>query len=369
MIPRVPKPLLLMQHLALMALMALVVLVVLMVLPTAELLAQTPDRVVTTSGIVTGRVAGTAANEVQVEDRSGETRRIPIDQIREVQFGGEPQEVKAARTMLLRGRPADALEELGKIQPADLDGAEQILLDEIDYVRAAATARASLASGGDPRESGKLVADFAGKHPESHHFYDMQELLGDLLARAGRPDNALSAYALLAKGPPAFKVRAASARAKMLLDQDKFADALKEFDAAVKIDAADESSAAQKRSAELGRARCLAQLGKADDAQAIILAVIQQADPEDSAVLAGAYNALGAAYRNVAGRDQDALVSYLTVDLVYNGSADSHAEALYNLVDLWEKAANPERSREARATLEAAYPGSQWVKKLGAAKS
>ena len=331
--------------------------------------AQTADRVVTTSGAVTGRVVTSDTNEVQVEDRNGDTKRIPIDQIREVQFGGEPQELKAARTMLLRGRPADALEEVGKIVPADLDGAEQILLDEVDYVKAAATARAALAAGADPREAGKLVADFTAKHPESHHYYDMQELLGDLLARAGRPDNALTSYAQLAKGPPAFKVRAASARAKMLLDQEKFADALKEFEAALKIDAADESSAGQKRTAELGMARCLAQLGKADDAVKLVQTVIQQANPEDSAVLAGAYNALGSALRGIAGREQDALVSFLTVDLVYNGVPDSHAEALYNLVDLWEKAANPERSREARATLETAYPGSQWVKKLGAAKS
>lgn len=331
--------------------------------------AQTPDRVVTTSGIVTGRVAATDADEIQVEDRNGDMKRVRIDQIREVQFGGEPQEVKAARTMLARGRPADALEELGKIQPSDLDGAEQILLDEIDYVRAAASAKAALATGTDPREPGKLVADFVAKHPQSHHFYDMQELLGDLLARAGRADNALAAYGQLAKGPPAFKVRAASARAKMLLDQEKYAEALVEFDAAVGIDAADDAGAAQKRAAELGRARCLSRLGKADEAVKIVLSVIEEADPEDGASLARAYNALGLAYRNLAGREQDALISFLTVDLVYNSSPESHAEALANLVDLWEKAANPERAREARATLESAYPGSQWAKRAGGAKS
>jgi tetratricopeptide (TPR) repeat protein len=334
-----------------------------------EVVAQTADRVVTSAGTVSGRVTATAADEVQLEDRNGETKKIPIDQIREVQFGGEPAELKSARSMLLRGRAADSLEELAKIEPSDLDGAEQILLDEVDYVRAAATARVALAAGGDPRESGKLVADFVSKHPDSHHAYDMQELLGDLLARAGRVDNALSAYGQLAKGPPAFKVRAASARAAMLLDQGKYAEALREFDAAVQIDSSDEASAAQKRAAELGRARCLAQLGKPEEAVGLVQAVIQQADPEDGEVLGRAFNALGQAYRAVAGKEQDALIAFLTVDLVYNKIPENHAEALYNLVDLWEKGSNPERAREARSTLESSYPGSQWAKKLVAGKS
>ena len=331
--------------------------------------AQTVDRIVTTEGVVSGKVTGADANEVRVEDRNGGTRQIGIDRIREVQFGGEPQELKAARTMLLRSRPADALEELAKIESADLDGAEQILLDEVEFVKAAATARAALATGVDPREAGRLVADFVAKHPGSHHTYDMQELLGDLFARAGRPDNALEAYSQLAKGPAAFKVRAAAAKAAMHLDQGKFAEALKEFEAATRIDAADDAGAAQKRGAELGRARCLAQLGKAEEAVALIQGVIKQSDPEERDVLGIAYNALGQAYRNLVGRDQDALLSFLTVDLVYNSAPDSHAEALYNLDDLWEKAANPERARAARQALESSYPGSQWARKLGAAKS
>ncbi len=331
--------------------------------------AQTPDRVVTRTGTITGRVISADAGEVQVEDRSGETKKVPIDQVREVVFGGEPQELKAARTMLARGRPADALEELAKIQQGDLDGAEQILLDEVEWVRAAAAARQALAAGGDPREPGKQVADFLARHPQSHHAYDMHELLGDLLARAGLADKALAEYAKLAAGPPAFKVRAASARAAMLLEQEKYAAALGEFDAALAIDAKDDASLAQKSAAELGRARCLAALGKGDEAAGIVREVIREADPEDGGVLAGAYAALGHAYRAIPGKEQDALIAFLTVDLVYNATPDTHAEALFNLVDLWEKAANPERARETKAMLESTYPGSKWTKKLAGAKS
>lgn len=329
--------------------------------------AQSADRVVSTEGTFAGKVVATSAEGVDLEDqRSGEARTIPIDQVREVQFGGEPQSLRAARSLLYRGRAADAVEEVAKIEAAELDGAEQILLDEVDFVKAAAAGRAVLMAGADPKEAGRLVNDFLAKHPKSHHFYEMQQLLGDLLARAGKPDAALAAYSTLAKGPAALKVRSAAAKAGMLFDQQKFAEALNEYDAALAIEAGDGASAEQKRGAQLGKARCMSKLGKNAEAVTLVRGIINQADPEEKALLGRAYNALGEAYRAAGDKDQDALISYLTVDLVYNGSPDSHAEALAQLAELWEKAKNPERAREARKSLQESYPTSPWAKKQAA---
>lgn len=328
---------------------------------------QTADRVLTTEGTVSGKVVAVSANDVDVEDRNGETKKIPIDKLREVQFGGEPQSLRTARSMLARGQAAEAIEELGKIPAEEFDGAEQLLLDELVFVKAGAAGRAALASGGDPKAPAKLVSDFIAKHPKSHHFYEMKELLGDLLARDGDASGALAAYSDVGKGPAALKVRAAIAKARMLFDQQKFEEAMKEYDSATKIDATDDASAAQKRAAELGKARCLSGLGKNDDALALVQSVIKQADPEERDLLASAYNVLGGAYRAAGDKDQDALISYLTVDLVYGGNPESHAEALYNLVELWERAKNPERSRDTRKLLEESYPASRWARKLAAA--
>jgi tetratricopeptide (TPR) repeat protein len=328
---------------------------------------QSADRVLTTEGTVSGKVAAVSANDVDVEDRDGEIKKIPIDQVREVQFEGEPPALRSARSMLSRGRAADAIKELGKIEEEELDGAEELVLDELQFVKAAAAGRSALANGGDVKASGKLVVDFIAKHPKSHHFYEMKELLGDLLARDGNASGAIAAYSDMAKGPAALKVRAASAKARMLLDQGKFEDAMKEYESAIKIDAADDASAAQKRSAYLGKARCLSQIGKTEDALKLIRGTIRQADPEERDLLANAYNALGVAYRAAGDKDQDALVAFLTVDLVYSGSPESHAEALYNLGELWERAKNPERARDARKVLEDDYPASVWAKKAAAA--
>lgn len=325
--------------------------------------AQAPDRVLTVEGSLTGKVVATSADAIDLEDRNGETRKIPVEQIREVQFGGEPQSLRAARSLLTRGRAADAAEEVAKIEAAELDGAEPLLLDEVEFVKAAAAGRASLAAGSDPKEAGRMVGEFLGKHPKSHHFYDMQQLLGDLLFRAGKPDAALAAYSTLAKGPAALKVRAASAKAGMLFDQQKFAQAMAEYDAAIKIEATDDASAEQKRSAQLGKARCLAQTGKNAEAVALVQGIIKQADPEEKDLLGRAYNVLGGAYRAAGDKDQDALISFLTVDLVYNGSPDGHAEALANLAELWDKVKQTERAREARKLLQESYPTSPWAKK------
>ena len=86
------------------------------------------------SGSVSGRVAAVTPNGVDVEGRDGEQQTVPIERIREVQFGGEPQELKAARALLARGRPADAIGDLEKLKPEDFQGAEPLIVEERDYV-------------------------------------------------------------------------------------------------------------------------------------------------------------------------------------------------------------------------------------------
>ncbi|MFZ4731234.1 MAG: tetratricopeptide repeat protein [Pirellulales bacterium] len=336
---------------------------------TLTAVAQSTDRVISADGTFTGKVVAVGRDEVQVEDRGGEIRKVPVDRLRDVQFAGEPQSLRSARGMLSRARAAEALEEVAKVESAELDGAEPTVLADMAYVKAAAAGRVALATGADPKEAGRLVNEFLGKYADSHHFYEVQELLGDLLARAGRGDNALAAYSQLAKGPPAFKVRAAAAKARMLLEQQKYQEAIGEFEAALAVDAGDEAAVAQKRAAALGRARSLIGLGRHDEAIAVALAAIEQSNPEEGETLAAAYNTLGAAYRATGTRDQDAMIAFLTVDLVYNGAPDAHAEALWNLTELWERAQNPERAREARSTLDASYPGSRWAKQAAAGKS
>lgn len=271
--------------------------------------------------------------------------------------------------MLLRGRGADARDEVAKIEKGEVSADDALIMAELDFVQAAAAGRAVLETGGDLAASAKVVAAYLAKHPKSHHFFQMQELLGDLEARAGRAEQALAAYKQLDAGPAAMRVRSASARAAMLLAQGKPAEAAAEYDAAVKLAGSDKANQPQKRAAELGKARCLTAQGKHEDAVKLVDQIVRDADPEEKELLARAYTVLGTAYRNIAGREQDALIQFLMVDLVYNTLPESHAESLFNLGELWEKGSNPERAREARQNLKNAYPSSLWAAKLDAGKS
>ncbi|MFM9058822.1 MAG: tetratricopeptide repeat protein [Planctomycetaceae bacterium] len=347
-------------------------------LPAAVLLAllpgvawsQAPDRVrLTDKTEIIGEIVGLSPGDVEIKDQRGdEPRKVPIDRIRDVLIGGEPEQVRTARSLLGRQDPAGALDELGKIEQGELDGASNNVLAEYAFVKAAATARKATATGVDLAGGEKALREFVQKNPRSHHFFPASEMLGDLLLRAGKFDDATAAYAALEKGPPAFRVRATAAKANSLYVQKKYAEAEKAYEAAAKIDTdpKDEPSARQKREAQAGRARCLSRQGKPADAITAVQEVIRGADPEDRELLARAYAVLGDACR-AANKEQDAIIAFLTVDLVYNTLPESHAEALFNLVQLWQKADNPERSREAKQSLETSYPDSRWTKALGAA--
>jgi len=333
-------------------------------------LGQAADRVILANGqAASGKVLAVSPTVIDLEGAGGETQKIPVETVREVQFGAEPQSLRTARGMLLRGRGGDALDEVGKIEADDLDGAEPLVLAEADFVRAAAAGRAVLDTGGDLAAAIKGVGAYLGKNGKSHHVFQMQELQGDLLSRAGKADEAMAAYSQLGTGPGPVKVRAAVAKAALLLAQGKTDAALAEYESAVKLAGADKASESQRRAADLGKANCLSLQGKQEPAIQLVNQVIKDSSPEDKDLLARAYNVLGGIYRAVDGKEQDALISFLTVDLVYNTVPDSHAEALYNLGELWERGSQPERAREARQSLKTSYPVSPWAKKLDAAKS
>lgn len=331
--------------------------------------AQSLDRVrLVDRTEVVGEIITVGPGEVAIKDqRDGEARILPIERIVAVSLAGEPEALRNARNLLLRQDAAAALEELAKIEQVELDGASDLVLADVEFVNAAAAAAQATATGTDLEAGERGLRDFLAKHGRSHHAFRAHELLGDLLVRAGKFPEAASAYTELAKGPPAFKVRAATAKASSFYAQKMYAEAEKEYAAvaAAEIDPQDAAGARQRREAAAGRARCLTRLGKADEAVAALQDMIRETDEGDRELLARAFAALGDAY-GAAGKGQDAIIAFLTVDLVYNTVPESHAEALYNLVQLWERAKNPERSREARQALETTYPDSRWTKSLAA---
>lgn len=332
--------------------------------------AQSSDRVkLLDRKEVFGEIQVASPNEVEILDSRGETVRIPVDRIREVLLNGEPDSLRNARGMLLRQDARSALEELAKVTKPELDGSSNLVLTEMDFVRAAALGRVAAAAAGAAgaaagmAEAEAALRGFLKAHATSFHRYEALEVLSALFARAGKYDDAAAALAGLEKGPASLRVRAAVGKAKLLYEQQKYPEALREFEAAEKAqtDDADLASRRQKAEAALGRARCLARTGKAAEAVTVATSGIRGLGAQDGEFLALAYATLGDALR-AGGKDQDAIIAFLRVDLVHNTMPDAHAEALFNLVQLWDKMKNPERSRQVRQDLEATYPESRWTR-------
>ena len=96
-------------------------------------LGQAVDRVQLVGGTsVAGSVVAVSPVGIDMENSDGTPQTIAIETIREVQFGAEPQSLKNARTMLLRGRGADARDEVAKIDADELDGVEPLVLAAVE---------------------------------------------------------------------------------------------------------------------------------------------------------------------------------------------------------------------------------------------
>ncbi len=302
--------------------------------------------------------------EVVVE-QAGQEIKIPVNEILGIVFQGEPAALNTVRTYATAGRYQDALDILNdpqKIPPEELD--RPVLKQEAEFYKAYCLAKLALAGSADIQEAGKSLLSFVQNHAASYHFYEAQELLGNLLVAAGKYKEAEAYYRTVAKTPwPDYQIRAGVALGRLALAQNRIDDAEKIFETVLSISASGGQAELYRLEAQLGKARCLAEKGKTDEARKIVEDIIALADPEHQELHARAYNTLGAIERK-AGRTKEALLAFLHVDVLYSANGEQHAEALANLVELWNQLHKPERATQARQILETRYKQSPWAKKV-----
>ncbi|MEZ6067371.1 MAG: tetratricopeptide repeat protein [Planctomycetaceae bacterium] len=123
----------------------------------------------------------------------------------------------------------------------------------------------------------------------------------------------------------------------------------------------------QRLQAMLGQARCLQARQDYDGAVKTLDTVINESTPSDSRLQAEAYLRQGDCYLAMNANPKEAIMAYLHVDVIpaMSRESDLHAEALYQLSQLWKQVNQPDRAREAAEALQAEYGSSQWAKKLG----
>jgi tetratricopeptide (TPR) repeat protein len=296
-----------------------------------------------------------------------DAREIPANEIVRITFKGEPPGLAAARNNVIQRNYNQALTELSR-----LDG-QQVTRDfvrqDIEYYKALCQCRLAMSEGGDKGAAMTAMLNFVRTAPQSYHFYEAAETLGDLAMASGKWADAAKYYGPLAnagvtatrpEGWPDYQMRANNAVGRALTGEKKFDEALEKFQAVLASELSSPEALKQKNLATAGKAVCLAETGKADEAVTMLQDVINKNDPQDAVLFARTYNALGRCYLKQ-NKPKDALLAFLHTEVLFYSDAEAHAEALYHLSKLWTDVNKSDRAISARSTLRERYAGSIWA--------
>src|SRR5437773_2999791 len=212
----------------------------------------------------------TKSDKVTIDQSDG-PRQIEVNEIVRITFAGEPTELVAGRNNVLQKNYNQALAELKKLDGQKIDRA--FIKQDIDYYKALCQARLALSEGGDKKAATVAMFNFVRSAPQSYHFYDAAEALGDLAMASGNFADAAKYYGPtgLAGAPWAdYQMRANNASGRALIGEKQYEQALDKFKAVLSSDQSGAEAVRQKNLATVGRAICLAETGKVDEAVTIL---------------------------------------------------------------------------------------------------
>src|SRR5262245_57031109 len=293
-----------------------------------------------------------------VLESSGTSREFATNEIRSITYADEPNELNNARNAVVQRNYTQTLAELKKLEgtPPKRD----VIRQDVEFYRALSLARLAMLEGGDKSAAGAALLAFAKSAPQNYHFYEAAEIMGDLAASSGNYADAARFYGPLTAAPWGdYQMRANNAIGRAMSADKQYEPAIAKFDAVLGSELATAEAAHQKQLATVGKALCLAETGKADQAIAALQDIIAKNDPADVPLFARTYNALGRCYLKQ-NKPKDALLAFLHTDLLFHTDADAHAEALFYLSSLWNDVNKTERGQAARTTLQQRYAGSVW---------
>lgn len=325
--------------------------------------AQSLDSVYTSKGgaPAKGTITDAMTKDEVTLDMAGVPRKFPSNEITRITYGDEPQDLTNARNSVAAKNYNAALESLKQIAPGSLTRLH--MQQDAAFYAAVSNLKLAMTEGGDKAKAEQDMLNFVKNAPNSYHFYEAAELLGDLATSSGKYAEAVRYYTPLTRAPAEdVQMRANNAAARALVAQKNFPEALQRFEAVLASGLATQEAVNQKMYATIGKAQCLGETGKAEEGVKMLEDVIAKNDPQDAKLFARTYNALGACHLK-AGRDKDALLAYLHTDVLFYADGEAHAEALYYLTELWTKMNKADRATEARRTLRERYAGSIWNSK------
>ena len=287
---------------------------------------------------------------------------IPASEIKRIAYSKEPGGLNRARDQMDDGRYSDSIEELEKLDPADLSNEMQA---EVAFIRSYSMSQISLRGGNiTPAVAGKEIRDFINAHTDSVNLFPAIEQYGKQLFAFGRPDLAAVEFEKLSRCSwPEYKLKGQFQLGKSLFESGNLDQAKTTFEAILAYESNDDLAQTYKLLAKCEIAKLLGLQGNVEESTRILAELVNTESADNSLLFANLYNALGAVFEK-AGNIKEARMAYLKTNLLYASEQEAHAESLYHLALLYPQLQDTDKANDARDTLKTRYRNSYWAAKL-----
>ena len=329
---------------------------ILLCFSSTNLFAQKNDRlyIFDTKSPKSGTVMSSSKGGITFKSGSNQAN-YAAGTIEKILFAGDPGPLTKARESALDGQYEQALDELKSVQIDKLG--REVIKQEALFFRIYCDAKLALQGRGDKATAVKNARTFVSTQPNTWHFYEVAELLGDLAIALGDTKNARTFYGALQGAPtPEAKIRAMYLLSIADLKDDDNPSAQSGFEKVMGVKAATPGTVRLVTLATAGKAVALARSGKGAEGLKIVDSLVADLNPNDVELAARIYNAQGACYL-ASGDKEGAILAFLHTHLLFSTQPDAHAECLTQLVELFPQVGKPGRAAELRQELKDRYPG------------
>lgn len=310
---------------------------------------------------LTGTIQGLSSKGVQLKTPKGENIEITPDDVKLIQWEGEPIILRNARNSDFAERYAIAIEGY-QTALKEIPEDQKKFVEEAEFGLAKCLARLGSTDPVKGAEARRRLTDFVAEYPDSLHYFDATLMLADLARQQKDERAAKENYGILkTSNTGTYPLLASLGMAQLALASKDLASAHKSFQEVLDTPFKGPLVSRRQQQARLGLTEILFDEGKGPEAVQQMDEVINASSPDDSSTLAQAYLMRGKIYQNL-GKNKEALMDLLHVDLLFSQESAAHAEALSRLATLWPTLQHPERGAEARDRLTSLYPDTEWAK-------
>ena len=305
---------------------------------------------------VSGKVVDMSPAAVFVETRGARTP-VPAAEVRNIVFAGQSSLIARAAEKIKAGNFAEVIEDVGKVD----DKGNVYIAHELAYLKAYAEGNLALQGSLSAREAGTSLNNFLTKYKKSYHFIPATELKGRLLYSLKFLDLAAADFKILTESQwPEYVIKGQYYLAQVELAKNNFDQAIAQCDQIISSKNNDDLTQQYQLLAKCLKAKAQCLSGNPGSAENDLKEIVKAENPDNQALFAAAYNALGVCYFK-SNQLKEAREKFLMTHLLMYSESDSHAEALYYLAQIWSKLDNTDESNKARELLKSRYRNSYWA--------